>query len=199
MNKQEFFAKLRKGLYGLPNEDIEERVNFYSEMIEDRMEEGVSEEDAISQIGSVDEIVSQTIADIPLGKLVKERIAPNRKWNSWEIGLLVVGAPIWLSLLIAGFAVALSLYLSFWSIIISLWATFISLIAGAFCGAVMCITYLFVGNVAGGFFMLSAGSVCAGVSVFMYFACKATTKVAAGLTKKAVSRVKSALMKKERV
>ena len=197
MNKQEFLSALRKALSGLPNEDIEERLNFYSEMIEDRIEEGLSEEDAVSQIGPVEEIVSQTIVDIPLGKLIKERIAPNRKWNSWEIGLLVVGAPIWLSLLIAAFSVTLSLYVSFWAVIISFWAAFVSFIAAAVGGVVMCITYLCVGNVTGGFFMLGAGSVCAGLSVFTYFACQAMTKGTAWLTKKAALRVKSAFMKKE--
>ena len=42
MNKQEFLAHLRKGLSGLPQNDIEKRLNFYGEMLEDRMEEGLS-------------------------------------------------------------------------------------------------------------------------------------------------------------
>ena len=46
MNKQEFLNQLRSGLNGLPHEEIEERVMFYSEMIDDRVEEGLSEEDA---------------------------------------------------------------------------------------------------------------------------------------------------------
>ena len=37
MHKQEFLAQLRKGLSGLPQADIEERLTFYSEMLEDRM------------------------------------------------------------------------------------------------------------------------------------------------------------------
>ncbi len=43
MNKQAFLTQLRKGLSGLPQEDIEERLAFYSEMIDDRIEEGLSE------------------------------------------------------------------------------------------------------------------------------------------------------------
>ena len=48
MNKQEFLDELRKGLCGLPSEDIEERINFYSEMIDDRMEEGLTEEESVA-------------------------------------------------------------------------------------------------------------------------------------------------------
>ena len=47
MNKQEFLAQLRKGLSGLPKEDIDERLTFYSEMIDDRMEDGIPEETAV--------------------------------------------------------------------------------------------------------------------------------------------------------
>ena len=46
MSKQEFLEQLRRGRSGLPREDIEERLTFYSEMLEDRMEEGLSEEEA---------------------------------------------------------------------------------------------------------------------------------------------------------
>ena len=48
MNKQEFLVQLRNALSGLPKDDIEERIEFYSEMIEDRIEEGLSEEEAIA-------------------------------------------------------------------------------------------------------------------------------------------------------
>ena len=35
MNKQDFFAQLRKGISGLAQDDIEEQLTFYKEMIED--------------------------------------------------------------------------------------------------------------------------------------------------------------------
>ena len=57
MNKQEFLAGLQKGLSGLPQEDVEERLTFYGEMLDDRMEEGLSEEEAVAAAGSVEEIV----------------------------------------------------------------------------------------------------------------------------------------------
>ncbi|MBR5538496.1 MAG: hypothetical protein IKU61_01205 [Clostridia bacterium] len=47
MNKQEFLEELRKGLSGLPKEDVRERLNFYGEIIDDRIEEGLTEEEAV--------------------------------------------------------------------------------------------------------------------------------------------------------
>ena len=38
MNKSEFLEELRKGLAGLPKDDVEERLTFYGEMIDDRIE-----------------------------------------------------------------------------------------------------------------------------------------------------------------
>ena len=127
MNKQAFLAQLRKGL--LPEDDIDERLTFYSELIDDRMEDGIPEETAVHETGTVDELVSQIVADIPLGKLVKEKITPKKRPKAWEIVLLVLGSPVWLPLLIAAFAVMLSLYVVLWSVIIVLWAAFVSFAA----------------------------------------------------------------------
>lgn len=40
MKKEEFLAELRSKLSGLPKEDIDNRIEFYNEMIEDRIDEG---------------------------------------------------------------------------------------------------------------------------------------------------------------
>ena len=129
MNKQEFLKYLREGLAGLPQEDVERPIDFYEEMIDERIEEGMEEEDAVAAIGTVSEAVSQIISDIPLSKLVKERVKPKRKMSAWEIVLLALGSPIWLSILIAIFAVVLSVYIVLWSVVISLWA-----VEGSFIG-----------------------------------------------------------------
>lgn len=197
MSKQEFLVRLRKGLSGLPQDDIEERLTFYSEMIEDRMEEGLSEEKAVSAVGSVDEIVAQVVADIPLTKIAKERIKPKRRLKVWEIILLAFGSPIWLSLGIAAFAVILSLYVSLWSVIISLWAVFGSLIGCAFGGIVAGIVFACSGNVLTGIAMIGAGIVCGGLSIFMFYGCKAATKGIVILTKRIAVWIKSCFIKKE--
>ncbi|MBQ6847987.1 MAG: DUF1700 domain-containing protein [Clostridia bacterium] len=197
MNKQEFLECLRKGLSGLPQEDIEERLTFYSEMIDDRMEEGITEEDAVSRIGSVDTIVSQIKADIPLAKLVRGKRTLKKHVRTWEIVLLVLGSPIWLSLLIAALAVILSLYVSLWAVVISLWAVFVSLIGCAFGGVVAGIIIACSGNALSGIAMLAAGIVCGGLSIFMFYGCKAATKGILLLTKKIAVWIKNCFIKKE--
>ncbi|HOR23032.1 MAG TPA: hypothetical protein PLY43_09945, partial [Ruminococcus sp.] len=98
MNREKFISELREKLYGLSQSDIDERVEFYSEMINDRMEDGLSEEEAVAEIGSVDGIVEQIMGEIPITALVKEKVKPKRKLKAWEIVLLVLGSPVWLPL-----------------------------------------------------------------------------------------------------
>ena len=61
MSKKVFLVKLIIKLSNLPKDDLEERINFYSEMIDDRIEDGFSEEDAINDIGTLDEASGKCI------------------------------------------------------------------------------------------------------------------------------------------
>ena len=197
MSKQEFLVQLRKGLSGLPQEDIEERVTFYSEMVDDRIEEGITEEEAVAAVGTVDEIVKQVVAETPLAKIAKEVIKSKRRLRAGEIVLLALGSPLWLSLVIASFAVILSLYISLWAVIISLWAVFGSLIGCAFGGVVAGVVFACSGNALSGIAMLAAGIVCVGLSIFMFYGCKAVTDSTLILTKKMAIWTKNCFIKKE--
>lgn len=197
MNKQEFLEQLRKGLTGLPKDEIEERLAFYGEMIDDRMEDGVSEETAVCEIGSVDELVSQIIADIPLRKLVKEKIRPKQKLKVWEIVLLALGSPIWLSLIIAVLAVILSLYLVVWSVIGVLWAVFAAFVTCGLAGVAAGVYFAVGGTILTGIATIGAGMACIGLSVFIFFGCKAATKGIIWLTKKLIFLIKNRFIKKE--
>ena len=146
MNKKEFLERLRHGLHGLPQEDIEERLNFYSEMIDDRMEEGLSEVEAVAEIGNVWEIISQIRAEIPLTKLVKEKIKPKSPVNPWVVVLLILGFPLWFPILIAVIAIILSVYIVVWSVIITLWAAFVSLAAGLLSGVFSAVYFVICGR-----------------------------------------------------
>ena len=199
MNKQEFLECLRKGLSGLPQEDIEERLTFYSEMIDDRIEEGLLESEAVSAIGTVDAIITQILSDTPLTKLVKEKAKPKRTLKAWEIVLIILGSPIWLSLLIGAFAIILAAYIVVWSVVITLWSIEASFAACTLGGIVSAAVFTFQGNGLTGLAMLSAGVVCAGLSVFMLYGCKSATNGILLLTKKMALGIKTLFVGKEPV
>ena len=152
MRKQEFLDALRRDLSSLPKQDVEEHLSFYSEMIDDRIEEGRSEEEAVSDVGAVDELTAQIIADTPLLKIAKERMKPKRRLKAWEIVLLALGSPIWLSLAVAAISVMLSLYVVLCSLIGSVWAVFASLVAAGTAGVVAGVIFSITGNALSGTF-----------------------------------------------
>lgn len=195
MTKLEFSDKLKQKLSLIPQIDTEERLQFYEEIIDDKIEEGLSESEAIEEIGSVDDVFLQIISDIPISNLVKEKVKPKRKLNIWAIILIVLGSPVWLPLLLSLLAVIISVYAVIWVLILSLWSVFISLCAGAIGGVGLCALFIFKGNIFTGIAMLSMGIVCAGLSIFMFFGCKAITKSAFRLTKKIVLSTKKRLVK----
>jgi uncharacterized membrane protein len=191
MTKLQFLLALNNKLSGLPQNEVEERLNFYSEMIEDRMEEGMPEEEAVAAVGSVDEIVTQITAEIPLVKIVKEKIKSTRRMKAWEVTLLAVGSPVWMSLLIAAVAVVVSLYVSLWAVVISLWAVFASFVVGVVGALALGIGYSASGNLPAGLALIGAGCVCAGLAIFVFHGCKIATKGTLWLAKKMVFSVKN--------
>lgn len=197
MSKQEFLNNLRAKLMGLSRQDLEEHLTFYSEMIDDRMEDGLTEEEAVLDIGSVDEISEQIIADTPLTKIAKEKLKQKKQIKAWEILLLALGSPIWISLIVAALAVILSLYAALWAVIISIWATFISLVACSLGGTAAGCVFASNGSVSIGIAMIGAGIACAGLAIFLFFGCRTATAGTLLLTKKIVLEIKKCLAKKE--
>ena len=198
MTKLEFIFALKDELSELPPDEVDDRLVFYSEMIDDRIEEGFSEEDAVNDIGSIEEIVSQILADTPLLKIVKHKVKPKRKMKTWEIVLLAAGSPIWLSLGIAAFAVILSLYCVFWSVIASVWACFAALSGSALGGLAGGIVLICVGKLYSGLATIGAGLVCGGLAILAFIGCLKATRGCAWLSKTVVLLIKKAFIRKER-
>lgn len=196
MTKLNFLLKLKEHLSVLPKEDIEEHLNFYSEIIDDRIEDGLTEEEAVREAGAIDEIVTRIMEDVPVSAVIKQKLKPKRKLSVLEIILLILGSPIWLSLLIAVFAVLLSVYIVLWSIVISFWAIFVSVLVsgiGVILGGIVLICQSYsVAGVAG----IGVGIICVGLSVLFFLVSKAITKGIILVTKSVGVGLKKLLISK---
>lgn len=197
MNQQTFLSQLRQGFSGLPQEEIEARLAFYSEMIDDQMEDGIPEEDAVLNVGSVEDIVAQAVEEVPLVKIARERIRPKKPLRSVEILLLVLGSPIWLSLGIAVLAVIFACCVSIWAIVVALWAVFAALAAGSLAALAGCVVLAVRGHVVTGVAALAAGLVSIGLTIFLLFAGKGCTLGVWQATGLAGRWMKNCLMKRE--
>lgn len=199
VRKDEFLLKLRLGLSGLPANEIEERIAFYSELIDDLIEDGRTEEDATAEMGDVNEIIESIVSEIPIAKIVKGHFKEKRNFSGVEIALLVLGSPIWLSLMIAVLAVIFSIYVSLWSVIISLWAVFVSVIATAFGGIIAGGFFTITGKAASGVALIGVAIFLLGLSVFLFFGCNAATKGIIALTKAIFRGLKRCFVGKKEV
>ena len=139
---------------------------------------GITEEDAVTAGGFPEQIARQANAEAPT------TLPQKRRLKAREIVLLILGSPLWLSLGIAAVAVILSLYVSLWAVAIALWAVFGSLIACAFGGVLAGAGFIVGGHLFSGIAMIGGGIVCAGLSIFAFYGCKAAAKGLVMLTKR---------------
>ena len=182
MNKQEFLKRLGRKLAGLRKAERDERLGFYAELIDDLIEEGLTEAEAVAKIGSPDAIATQILEDLPK----QER---KRRLSVTEIVLLSVGSPIWVSLLVAAFSVVFALFVSLWAVLISVWAVFVALAASGLGGVLGGVLLACIGHGFSGIALMGAGFFCAGLSIFAFVGCIAATKATVFLTVKSFSAI----------
>ena len=194
MTKTEFLDALDQKLLGLSQNEIEERLIFYSEMIDDRMEEGLSEEDAVAAVGDIDEIARSIMAELSLQNPQKKQ---TRRLSGTEIALLIIGFPLWFPLIIAGISVCFSLYVSAWSVVISLWAVSVGVALGSIEVFIAGIFHTFGSHTLTGIALIGLSLILAGFSVFAFYGCLSISKLFIKLTKWLFKLIKGIFIKKE--
>lgn len=71
MKKQDFEKWLRYTLYDIPTEELERILQYYSDAIADRMEDGMTEEEAVAALGTREEILAACRMGLPTQTAVK--------------------------------------------------------------------------------------------------------------------------------
>ena len=200
MKRSEFLEELKARLWAMPEGDIQNSLDYYSEMIDDRMEDGLSEEEAVAAIGNLDEIVKQILTETPrppqVVKPEKKQIPVQDNTKIWMIVLLVLGSPLWIPLVVSAVSVVFSVYVSLWSVVISLYAVFIALAASA----VGCIvgSFFMIGNPGTGMVAWGAALVCAGLAILLFMLSNLAAKSLVKLTKWGWKSLKRIFRRKER-
>lgn len=193
MNKNDFLKELEDRLNGsLPETDVKERVEFYTEAIDDRIEDGKSEEEAVAEIGTVDEVVAQIASETSMFKIVKQKVKPKRRIRPWEIILAVVLAPIWIALAIVALTLILVAYILLWVLVIVSYAVEIALGVAAVGSLVLLFIQLPIGGFNLGYLGISL--LAAGLAMLMVAACIGATKLTVKASKKIHSSIKRRLI-----
>ena len=185
MTKEGFLAQLRQQLWALPEADRQNSLDYYAEMIDDRMEDGLSEEEAVAAIGNLEEIVQQILGETPRPPVVVEpakKAEPAKgSTKTWLIILLVLGSPVWIPLLASAIGTVIGIYVSLWSVVIALYAGFLALAVSS----VGCIvgSFFMFGGITGGIVAWGAALVCAGLAILLLLLANLTAKGMVKLTK----------------
>ena len=135
MRKAEFLSQLRQKLSIMPPRDVEKTLEYYSEMIDDYIESGYSQDAAVAKMGSVNDVAAQILANAQ-STVYEAPYEQKRKKRGWITLLLILGFPLWLPLLVAGFSILLTLAIVIatlamvvpWSLVISFGASAIGLL-----------------------------------------------------------------------
>lgn len=126
MDKTQFCALLGNKLkpYLSPKE-MYKTLNFFEEMIDDRIDEGLSEEEAVSQLGDINIIVDQILDEHNIGKKQTKLVW---RFIPRELGFIniVLLFPAWITI----FSLVASLFIVILSIIFSIVLSIIAIFIG---------------------------------------------------------------------
>lgn len=126
MRKNDFIKVLNRSLKRVENEERKRCIDYYQEMIDDRIEAGMTEEQAVSECGDVKKIAEQLIAEAKQNGQIKKKRSP------LAIILICIGFPLWFSLGLAFFAIILALYIIIWAVLIALYVVDLALVLAGF-------------------------------------------------------------------
>ena len=196
MNKAEFLAEIRRKIQGLPQSDIEKFLDYYAEMIDDYTEDGHTEEEAIRELGSVEQIVEQILKETPLPRLVQEKVRPTRALRAGEIILLLLGSPLWVPMVLAVLALFFGAYVLLWAAVAVLYAIDLSAFACGAAGVFSILPFALSGNLLQGIFLLGVGLIGIGVGLLFLFVCNKVAVLILRSSKCLLLRVKHAFVGK---
>ena len=128
MLRDEYLNELRNRLNENDIPGADGMIEFYEEMIDDRMEDGMSEEEAVAAMEDIDQVIAQAKLNRPLPALMLDKVKESQKKASesskgllWIV-LAIVGFPVWFPLAIAFLSIVFTLYVSLWTIVIAIYA-----------------------------------------------------------------------------
>ena len=148
LTKHEFLKRLEKAIRKLPKEERNRFLSYYKEMIEDRVEDGLTEEQAVAEMEDI-----SVIAD----RILEELKQKKKKGWIWA----AISSPIWVPVLAIGICAICVVGLAVYCCVIAL----------LLCGLVGCIglagAIIGGGDIASGVFTLGVGLALMGIGLLL--------------------------------
>ncbi len=166
MTKSEFLAKLKSGLSGFSQDEIQKTLAYYTELIDDHMEDGATEEEAVAAIGSLEDLLFELRSEKKEVPIVKAK----KKVSVTAVILILLGFPLWFPLLVTFFSVFLTLYIVLWTVILVLYVGVLSCLIGGIAGLVLAAINFPLLQWGEGFFLLGCSILAFGLTILLFLA-----------------------------
>ncbi len=167
MTKREFFDALTARMKSLPKEEQNRVIRYYNEVLEDYMEDGMTESEAVAQLEDVDTIAKRILLEYAMESHNKAPVEANpvykaekykKQGNVLMVVLALITIPFWGSILVSLLGAVFAIAAALFCIPISLGAAAIGCMA-------MTPVLIFTGQVGKGFFVLAAGLICVALTM----------------------------------
>ena len=131
MTKNEWIAELRGLLErrGVPASEVADALEYYAEAIDDRVEQGFSEQQALEEIGSPAQACDAVAETVPVAKRAVAAATATRERKALIGVLLLVSAVFWVPLAFGLLGAAASVYATIWAAVLVVWTGIGSLLA----------------------------------------------------------------------
>ncbi len=159
----------------MPISETGKVLSYYSESLQDRIEDGMTEEEAIKSFESIDQIVKNLEDEIPLSAVVKDKVinktTKNKNMTLATIVLTIIAviltSPIWIIILALLFSIAVAVVAVFWSIPIIIVSMYVSLYPVAISGIFFGFSRMFTVSFPTGLAYLGVGVASAGLAIML--------------------------------
>ena len=190
MTKELWLKILEEALNTMPKSERKKVLEFYREMIEDKLEGEASESSVLESLGNPHDVANKILEEN--GASVEELCEDNKSvakepkkkgipvWLACVLGIVIV--PVGLALVAGWFSVYASFVATFFALVVSAFACLIAIFAS--------LIMAFSGYVPGGVALVGGAIACTGVVILLVvafgFICKYMTKATKWIfTKKA--------------
>ncbi|MDD5799281.1 MAG: hypothetical protein PUD09_01325 [Coriobacteriales bacterium] len=167
MTRDEWLTQLCAKLLdqGISKKDVQEAQEFYAEALDDRMEDGMTEAEAVADLGDVRDACDSVVESLPPVRRAVAGVRQSRERTVLVIVLLILGAVAWVPLAAGLALLAVAVYAAIWCVIAALWAVDITLLLMGGVGIAALVEGLTTGVTLTGVYSCGVGLVLCGAGI----------------------------------
>ncbi|WP_028263433.1 DUF1700 domain-containing protein [Atopobium fossor] len=169
MDKNAYMQALRDHLSSLPEEEIKRALSFYEEAIQDRLEAGMQESDAIAELEKPKQAAQRIISELPAVSRFAAKLKSTQIPTATLIGLLILtilGSPLWVAILFAIAALFVAALVVLFSALLVIWVFTGLFICAIIPGTIVTYNAIITGGISAALLALGISLVISGAGLY---------------------------------